>query len=158
MKNHLIPLCAISIMFLSADASACGDSLYRVGKGVSYRTYSAPLPGNLLVYAQTDVAEQLAADLASSGHVVQLVTSIEEFEAELGSGHYDVIIAPYSERAVVEKTTMAQPLDEAAFLPVAMNKAEEREARQSYRSVLVADRGEIKQYLKEIHRALIAKG
>ena len=156
MKNYFVSLCTISIIFLSADTGACGDSLYRVGKGVSYRTYSAPLPGNLLVYAQTDDAEQLAADLAASGHTVHVATSTEDFATQLENGHYDVIIAPFGERATVEKTVTSQNAG-PSFLPVAMNKTEEREARRSYNAVLVADRHEIKHYLKEIHEVLVAK-
>ena len=32
---------------MAADTHACGDSLYRVGKGISFRVYTAPLPGSV---------------------------------------------------------------------------------------------------------------
>ena len=81
---------ALSTLLISAVVSlntlACGDSLYRVGKGVSYRIYTAPLPGSVLVYGQSEGAQQLAEALAKSGHGVRLVSNTEELESELESG------------------------------------------------------------------------
>lgn len=134
---------------LSGNALACGDSLYRAGKGLSYRTYSAPLPGNLLVFGTSEGARSLAEELAKSGHDVQFVDNASELAGQIENGNFDVVIAPYSERQSVEATSAA-----SAFLPVALNSDEERQAKQSYGRVMVRDKHEIKHYLKAIHRAL----
>jgi hypothetical protein len=92
---------AIALLF-SLDAIACGDSMYRVGKNVSYRVYTAPLPGSVLVYGQSEGARLLAEALAQSGHGVRYVQNEAELESELSSGSYDVVIASYSEHAQEE--------------------------------------------------------
>ena len=155
MKLYLSVLLAIITLGASAYAFACGDSLYRVGKGVSYRTYSAPLPGNLLVYGTTEGARALAEELARSGHGVQIVGSAQELSSELEKGGYDVVIAPFSERGAIEQRANSS---DASFLPIAMTDEEERLARQSYERVMVPEKHELKHYLKEIHRVLRSNG
>lgn len=142
---------ALLVAVLSANAYGCGESLYRVGKGMSYRVYTAPLPGNLLVFAPSEGGQELADELAKSGHGVHLVTSIDEFESELATGGYDVVIAPYSEHAGIES---AGSETSASYLPIAFSKEDERLANQSYDRVMNPEKDEIKHYLKAIHRAL----
>ena len=155
MQSRLIFLAALFVGLFAFDAMACGDSLYRVGKGVSYRVYTAPLPGSVLVYGQSEGAKQLAEALAQSGHGVRLVENETELNAELQSGEYDVVIAPYSEHSAVEASAAAGSGTE--FLPVALDKNEAEVAEQSYSKVMVADRDEIKHYLKAIHKSLKSK-
>lgn len=131
--------------------SACGDSLYRVGQGISYRQYSAPLPGNVLIYARAASAGGLAAGLSRSGHHVRVVEDELEMALELRTSRYDVIIAPYSEHVAVETSTADIG---TAYLPVALNTAESSAAEASYPKVMDAERDEIKQYLKAIHKVL----
>ena len=126
MKTRIVLLTAYVAIFLSQPAFTCGDSLYRVGTGVSYRIYSAPLPGNLLVYAGSADGRQLAQALAESGHEVRLVASAEELEDELRKGAYDIVIAPFEQRVTVESMAGSG----ASFLPVAIDSAERKLARQ----------------------------
>lgn len=151
-------LCAALItLSLSANLLACGDSLYRVGKGVSYRVYTAPLPGSVLVYGQSEGARQLAEALAQSGHGVRLVDNELDLSAELQSGNYDVVIAPYSEHGAVEASAAGANATTTAYLPVAVSKDEEAVASRDYSKVMVAERDEIKHYLKAIHKTLKSK-
>lgn len=150
MNFRLVLLTALFAAIFSLDAMACGDSLYRVGKGVSYRVYTAPLPGSVLVYGQSEGAKQLAEALAQSGHGVRLVDNEMDLTAELQTGDYDVVIAPYSEHGTVESNNRS----ETTFLPVALSKDEADIANQSYTKVMVADKDEIKHYLKAIHKTL----
>lgn len=146
--TRLITAAIIGLM-VTSSALACGDSLYRVGKGVSYRSYSAPLPGNLLILGNSDGARQLAEELARSGHEVQVVDNAEEMATELARGNFDVVIAPYSEHRLVESMT-TQP----SYLPVAHAGDEEKLAKQAYKAVMVPEKHDIKHYLKAIHQAL----
>jgi hypothetical protein len=136
----------------TANAVACGDSLYRVGKGVSYRVYTAPLPGSVLVYGQSESAQQLAEALALSGHGVRVVENESDLNQELQSGNYDVVIAAYSDHTAVESSAGS-----TAFLPVAMDEHEAEVAKAAYGKVLVADKDELKHYLKAIHKSLKSK-
>lgn len=146
----------LATALLTVDAFACGDSLYRVGKGVSYRVYTAPLPGSVLVYGQTEGAKQLAEELARSGHGVRLVSSDQELKSELDSGDYDVVIAAYSDHTAVESTVGANAKSRATYIPVAQSEEEETLAKQNYDRVLMAQKDDIKNYLKAIHKTLKA--
>ena len=152
MKRYGAVLVTAIAVLLAGNLWACGDSLYRVGKGISYRVYTAPLPGSVLVYGNTEGARQLADALAESGHKVQLVESQVDLSLEMGKGGYDVVIAAYSDHDTVESTA-----SETTFLPVATSKEEAQAAGQDYREVMLADRDEIKDYLKAIHKTLKAK-
>lgn len=147
-------LIAFITLVFSLNAIACGDSLYRVGKGVSYRVYTAPLPGSVLVYGQTEGAKELAAALALSGHGVRFVDTEQELTDELSSGTYDVVIAPYFEHGTVEASAGVSGAIKTAFLPVALSRDEAEVAHRSYEKVMLADRDEIKHYLKAIHKTL----
>lgn len=149
MKSPIRFVVALVVLLFSMDAIACGDSMYRVGKGVSYRVYTAPLPGSVLVYGQSEGAKQLAEALAQSGHGVRFVESEAELQSELSSGSYDVVIASYDNHDMVEASASG-----TAYLPVVANHNEVEAAEGSYSRVMVADRDEIKHYLKAIHKTL----
>lgn len=155
MNRILLVLVAMMATSMSFDAWACGDSLYRVGKGVSYRVYTAPLPGSVLVYGNTEGAAQLAEALAESGHTVEYVDSELNLSLEMSSGKYDVVIATYSDAGAIESS--AAHASGTTYLPVALNRDEAKIAEQSYNEVMVADRDEIKHYLKAIHKTLKSK-
>jgi len=157
MQLHMKLLIVSIAVFFSLDAVACGDSLYRVGKGISYRVYTAPLPGSVLVYGQSDGAKQLAEALAQSGHGVRLVDNELELSSELSSGDYDVVIAPYSEHGTVEASAGASADTRTTYLPVALSNDEAEIANENYANVMLADRDEIKHYLKAIHKTLKSK-
>ncbi len=154
MKTPITAIIALVTLFLSLEVFACGDSLYRLGKGVSYRVYAAPLPGSVLVYGQSEGAKQLAEALAQSGHGVHLVENETDFEQEMGKGGYDVVIAAYSDHAVVEANQQDSGTE---FIPIAVSEEEKQAAKGDYKRVLLADRAEVKHYLKAIHESLKSK-
>lgn len=149
--------CGLALVLLSMNAIACSDTLYRVGAAVSYRVYTAPLPGSVLVYGQSEGARHLAQALSESGHGVRFVDNAIQLTAELSSGQYDVVIAPYQEHETVESSATASGKSDAVYLPVVMTRKEEELARQNYTSVMLAERDEIKHYLKAIHKTLKKK-
>ncbi len=157
MKVRVMFALVLLAPVLSVDVSACGESLHRIGKGVAYRVYTAPLPGSVLVYGQSEGAKELADALAQSGHSVRLVASEAELESELATGGYDVVIASYSEHEAIESGTSKLTASNATFLPVASNREEEKLAKQSYDRVMLAERDETKHYLKAIHKTLKSK-
>lgn len=155
MEIRLKLAAACMAMLASSTALACGDSMYRVGQGVSYRVYTAPLPGNVLVYGHSEGAQQLAEALSRAGHGVRVVDNQVELSNVLARGEYDVVITPYSEVEEVESSKSSAKFD---LLPVAINRSEAEIARQSYANVMVADRDEIKHYLRAIHESLKRSG
>ena len=157
MKALTAIVIIIATSLLGTSAHACGDSLYRVGKGVLYRVYTAPLPGSVLVYGEGAAAEQLAQELARSGHGVRLVSTGDELQSEVVSGTYDVVIAAYSHQSTVE-STVSLAANAPTFLPVALDPAEKAEAGKEYKRVMLAETDEIKHYLKAIHQTLKQRG
>jgi len=155
IRNALVT--ALAATLVAGTALACGDSLYRVGKGVSYRVYTAPLPGSVLVYGQGEGAEQLAQALAQSGHGVRLVSDNKELQSEMGSGAYDVVIAAYTDQFAVESTAIAA-VNSPTFLPIVLTEGEEAQALEKYDRVMLAEKDEIKHYLKAIHQTLKQRG
>jgi len=158
MKVRVMFVLVLLAPLFSVDVIACGESLHRIGKGVAYRVYTAPLPGSVLVYGQSEGAKELAEALAKSGHGVRLVASEAELESELATGDYDVVIASYSEREAVESGTGKVTESNATFIPVASNREEEKLAKQFYDRVMRAQKDEIKHFLKAIHKTLKSKG
>lgn len=154
MKTRLISLFFLLATVFSIDVMACGESLHRVGRGVAYRVYTAPLPGNVLVYGHAEGTQQLAEALARSGHGVRWVDSETELESELAKGDYDVVIAPYSEHETIESSTRSAKAANVTYLPVAMSGEEKILAARSYDRVMLADKDEIKHFLKAIHKTL----
>ena len=177
MKVRAAFVSTILLSLAAGPAFACGDSLYRVGKGVAYRVYTAPLPGSVLVYGDGEGAELLARELARSGHGVRLVSDDAELQAELrvlhqrqgeygparerddaelqaelGSGAYDVVIAAYKDKSAVVKDSAST--NAPTFLPIALTEEEEKQAKGEHERVMVAEKDEIKHYLKAIHRTL----
>ncbi|WP_405226708.1 hypothetical protein [Lentisalinibacter sediminis] len=148
LSTVLITLFAI---VASPPVSACGDSLHRVGKGVAYRGYTAPLPGSVLIYGNQPQARQLAEQLAASGHEVRFIDDAIALDTELQAYEYDVVIAPLSEHRAVEIGTT---FSRTTFLPVAMTKDEAARASSGYEKVMIADRDDTRDFLKAIHRVV----
>ena len=136
---------------MAGNAAACGESLFRVGKGVDYREYTAPLPGNIVVVAKTDAELAMVERLAAAGHDMHVVTRPDLIADELQKHDFDIVLAYYSQRAIVESQIAGSSV---IFLPVALDGTrEEDEARQSYERSLSSD-DSVKRFLKTIHKTL----
>ncbi len=138
----------------SFDAHACGESLFRVGRGVAYRAQTAPLPGNVLVVAPSAKSKELAERLAAAGHNVRVVDSPEQIAQEIRSGKYDVVLASYNDRELIE-TDSAGVAKAPAYIPVATEDSQKALAAQAYPRYLSIN-DDFTQYLRVIHRTLKA--
>ena len=156
MKKFASVVVVFLVCVTGVNAWACGDSLYRVGKGVAYRVYTAPLPGNVLVYGSSEAAEKLAKALKESGHNVDVVHTEVELSTEMGNGGYDVVIGSIEDHDAIE-SMVSSNVSNATFLPVVGSADEEKLVKKSYDNVMVANRDEIKHYLKAIHKTLKSK-
>jgi len=148
----LTTLAACMLTLLAGNAIACGESLFRVGKGVAFREYTAPLPGSILVVANTEAELELVARLAAAGHDIHVVSDPSEIGEELQNHDIDVVLAYYSAREVVEDEMSS--MASVTYIPVAMNgTAETSEASELYQRSLSNDDSVLK-YLKTIHGTL----
>ncbi len=148
----LTTLAGCLLALLAGNAFACGESLFRVGKGVAFREYTAPLPGSILVVANTEAELALVERLAAAGHDIHVVSDPSEIGEELQNHDIDVVLAYYSEREVVEDEMSS--MASVAYIPVAMDgTAETSEASEHYQQSLTND-DSVQKYLKTIHRTL----
>lgn len=136
---------------LTTSVLACGESLYRVGKGIEYREYTAPLPGNVLIYGAAGNADSLAEQLEKAGHHVGVAHSPGELVQLADRGDYQVVIGAYSDYEEFEAMSV---LANARYLPVVVHGANEQQAKKEFDDVLVPSKHEIRHYLKAIHKAL----
>jgi len=141
---------ALSSLF-SLSAHACGESLFRVGRGVAYRAQIAPLPGNLLIVSpDTELADMLAA----VGHHAKVVRTPDEIAQELGTGKYDVVLASYNDRSIVAEQ-LAGVANAPTYVPVTTEEGQKAQAAESYQRFL-SDDDDFTQFLRVIHRTLKA--
>ena len=152
-KTHtLATLAGCILAMLAGNVFACGESLFRVGKGVAFREYSAPLPGSILVVANTEAELALVARLAAAGHDIHVVSDPSEIGEELQNHKIDVVLAYYSARDVVEDEMSSTA--SATYIPVAMDGTLEiSEAGDLYQRSL-SNEDSVLKYLKTIHRTL----
>lgn len=142
---------ACLLTLLAGNLQACGESLFRVGKGVAYRAYTAPIPGSIVVVARTDAEFVLVEQLGAAGHDVHVISDPSEIGETIQNGDIDIVLALYSQRDLVQAET---GLTSVAYLPVAIDGTDEvLEARKSYTYSLTND-DSLKTYLKTIHRTL----
>lgn len=140
------------LSFISLDAAACGESLFRVGKGMSYRAHTAPLPGNVIVVAENEEAKEFAERLAAAGHHVQTVDDSSQLGEALSHGQVDVVLAGFRDREIVA-AQFASSGTNAAYLPVTAEKSEEALAKELYSKPLAAS-DSFTDFLKAIHKTL----
>ena len=143
-----------SLSLASLDAQACGESLFRVGRGVAYRAQTAPLPGNVLVVAPSAESKELAQRLTAAGHHVHVVDTPDLIAQELSTGKYDVVLASYNDRELIA-TQMAAAGKTPAYVPVTTEEGQDALAAQSYQHHLSVD-DDFSQFLRVIHRTLKA--
>lgn len=136
----------------SFNAHACGESLFRVGRGAAYRAQTAPLPGNVLLVAPSADAKALADRLAAAGHNVQVVETANFIAGELAKKKYDVVLASFNDREIVAAQTHGAT---ASYIPVATEEGQEELAAQSFERHLSRD-DDFTQFLRVIHKTLRA--
>lgn len=153
--RKLIALISCLLITLPAgNAVACGESLFRVGKGVQFREYTAPLPGTILAVAKTEAELLMVEQLVAAGHDVHVVADPSLVGEELGRYDFDIVLAYYDQRAeIAAQTAMAS----VTFLPVTMEGTTEADqASGEFERTLSSD-DDVKQFLRTIHRTLTAR-
>ena len=148
----LATLAGCILTLIAGNALACGESLFRVGKGVAYREYTAPLPGSILVVANTEAELALVERLAAAGHDIHVVSDPSEIGEELQNHEIDVVLAYYSEREVVEDEMSS--MASATYIPVVMDGTEETSEASGRYQRSISSEDSVLKYLKTIHKTL----
>jgi DNA-binding NtrC family response regulator len=154
-------LLAVIAGFLAAggDIFACGDKLLIVGRGL--RTNRALHRASILVYADPKGSlpaalkeGHLRRDLERAGHRLRTATSREEFDAALGSGTYDLVLADFKAAPLLESEARTAP-SKPTILPTLYNptEAELAAAVRQYDCVVKAPADQ-KDYMAVINEAM----
>ena len=139
-------------LLASVDAFACGESLFRVGKGVNYRNYFAPIPGRIIAVASTEGELAMVERLSAAGHDVHVVASPDQISETLSSDHdFDLVLAYYSQHDTVESQLSGSNV---LFIPVAREGTEEVALAQTNYEYSLESDDSVKQFLKTIQRTL----
>ena len=156
MKTKLIAgMSGIVLGLVASSVLACGESLFRVGKGVEFRQYTAPLPGSILAVANSEAELMMMQQLAAAGHDVHVVADPSQIRDELAQHEVDIVLSYYSQR---DDVTTQISGSSVTYIPVAMHDTdEERQARRDFERALSSD-DNVKTFLKTIHRTLKASG
>ena len=144
--------CVIAV--LAGNAFACGESLFRVGKGVAFREYSAPLPGSILVVANTEAELAMVERLAAAGHDIHIVSSPDEIADEIANHQIDIVLAYFSQRDNVESQVASSAV---SYIPVAQDGTLEITRAGELYDLSLSSSDSVKQFLKTIHKTLKAQ-
>lgn len=159
MRNRILAvlISSLAVSLIAGNAMACGESLFRVGKGVAFRQYTAPLPGTILVVARTEAELQFVEQLKAAGHDVHVVADPALIGDELGKHEheFDIVLAYFAHRAEVAAQTASTSV---AYLPVAKQGTGEKTEAEALYGRSVSSDDSVKTYLKTIHRTLKARG
>ncbi len=152
-----VVLTVTALSTFSSTVLACGESVFRAGKGVHYRAFTAPIPGTVLVYARTERERAVAESLRQAGHDVHVVASDSEMAVQMQAQAFDVVVAPFSVREAVAATTSGSA-SHPDLIPVIDKGSEDlRMAKAEFDAVVMSD-DDVRKYLKAIHRSLKDRG
>ena len=96
-------LLLVVIVNSAASAFACGDKFVVFGQGVRFqRAYAATHPASILVYLKPgsrwttpENRDRLLNVLRMVGHHPQAVGTVEEFQAAVSTGTYDIVLTEF---------------------------------------------------------------
>lgn len=144
-------LLGLILTVLTGNAVACGESLFRVGKGVAYREYSAPLPGTILAIATTEMELAMIERLVAAGHDVHVVADPSEIPDALGEHDFDIVLAYFEQREAVH-TQLASA--SSTYIPVTKTGTDEAAVAESMYERSLSSDASVKKFLKTIHKTL----
>lgn len=148
-KSLVLAIAAVLCSVAASPVLACGESLFRIGKGLTYREYTAPLPGNIVIVANTENELAMAEALAAAGHHVHVVPDASQIFKALEEHEADIVLSYFDSESIVARQIAGT---DTSFLPVTRDSgAVDARARYAY---VLASEDSLKTFLKTIHRSL----
>ncbi len=162
-RRTLTTLLAATLFAAAAPRTfACGESLYRLGRGIAYRSYSAPLPANVIVFVRSDAERAFARQLADAGHQVRTVDNSSQLAASLRAAQFpdtragralpQVVIAPAAQLEGLDDRLLAASRP-ASIIPVVDPDTPAATTRRGFSPPLASEDG-LKAFRKAIHRSV----
>jgi hypothetical protein len=164
MKNLKVVGLAIVISgcLSSAQALACGESMFHTGQGMRYHAFITRRPAEILVYSpgqwKSGVAQaELYSGLQKAGHKITVVGDADALAQALKAHQYDVIIAGSGELDAVT-ARIVKTAREPSFIAVISNgSGNDAQLRDRYPRN-VRDDDDLNQYLKSIEKTMETRG
>ena len=149
--GYLLPITLLLLMF-SSSTLACGESRYRLGHGIRYAAYQAPLPATVLVY-ESATFESQSEGLQSAGHQVTVVTDQDQLLQALDAESYDVIIAPYSDMVAVQDH-LGKDAGRSGLIPIVSGDSSERRLAKSHYEQLLKPNASLRKIARAVHKVM----
>lgn len=157
-----IRLCSLLILSTLAlapgVAQACGEGMFNTGQGLPYRSYLAPRPAAVLVFATPDASdseqEALFAGLQKAGHTVTVVRDTASLQQAVSAHSYDVVISDFD---VVDAIPVQGGANAPSILPVVARSARNSPQLRERFDLFVLDGASLGQYLKVINQVVKAR-
>jgi hypothetical protein len=104
MRRRVGLLLLTLLIICASGALACGDKFVVFGQGVRFqRAYAATHPASILVYLKPgsrwtspESRDRLLTVLRMVGHHPQAVSTVDELQAAMGTGTFDVVLTEFS--------------------------------------------------------------
>lgn len=143
-------------------ATACGDKLLVLGRGVKFGNLGPSYHAAIITYVPESLPEsaavkdvQLQTDLQKAGHIVGLVQQADVLTAAVQSGKYDIILVDMQSVAMVNKQVSIAGVH-SVVMPVVYEGGELKPAAE-YTCVRKPASGKSKSCLSTIDKAVEAK-
>ncbi len=155
-------LVSAALFLAGMSASACGDKLLALGRGVRFQTDTPPASILLYMHAGSPGSAMLSdlkfqSSLRDAGHKLHAVGNREELEEALKTGRYDIVLTDLADATALEQPAQSAP-SKPVLLPVIYNgtKAQAAAAERHYGCLLKAP-GRTGHYLAAVDKAMELK-
>jgi len=108
--SHILLTLLVLLACSTPFASACGDKLLVLGRGVKFGNIASSYHASIIAYISESVPQSAAvndvrfqAALQKAGHKLRLVQQADVLAQAVQSGKYDIILVDVQDTAVAEK-------------------------------------------------------
>jgi hypothetical protein len=163
--RRIVPalLPAAFILLFSIFASACGDKLLVLGRGLDFDNLTARHKASILAYVPATLPPSAAvsdtqfhAALKKAGHKLRLIQDAGILAEDVRSGRYDLILVDFQDAPTVEKQVTAAAVN-AVVMPVVYDGAELKTADLGHFSCVRKSSGKNRACFSTIDKAIEAK-
>ena len=119
---------AFAIQIGKTDIQACGNKILAGGRGVRYRLIRSKNAASILLYNNPTLHgdsritdPKLYSALKAAGHNFDIAADLNELQADLTTGKYDLVIADASDLAGLKEAVQAVP-SKPLLIPILTGK------------------------------------
>ena len=143
MRNLLPALLFFATFLVSSgpSASACGDKILVLGRGVKFGNLSSSYHASIIAYVPASLPQSAAVNdapfqtaLRNAGVKLRLVRQVDVLDEAVQSGKYDIILVDLQDAAMVDEQVSTAGVN-TVVMPVLYKGEELNSAVAAYRCV-----------------------